>query len=48
MILALNFVPIADIIQAFDALSNHAGVKEQAVLNYFETNSIGEIRHGRR
>ena len=24
----LSFVPIADAIQAFDALSNHAGVEE--------------------
>ena len=45
---ALSFVPIADTIQAFDALSNHAGVEKQAVLDYFETNYIGEIRRGRR
>ena len=28
MISSLSFVPIADTIQAFDALSNHAGVEE--------------------
>ena len=48
MISALSFVPIADTIQAFDALSNHAGVEEQAVLDYFETNYIGKLRRGRR
>ena len=48
MISALRFVRIADTIQAFDALSNHAGVEEQAVLDYFETNYIGKLRRGRR
>ena len=48
MISALTFVPIADTIQAFDALSNHAGVEEQAVSDYFETNHTGELRRGRR
>ena len=43
LISALGFVPIADTIQAFDALSNHTGVEEQAVLDYFETNYIGEL-----
>ena len=32
----LSFVPIADTIQPFDALNNHAGVEEQAVLDYFQ------------
>ena len=44
----LSFVPIADTIQPFDALSNHAGVEEQAVLDYCETNYIGKLRRGRR
>ena len=44
MISALSFVPIADTIQAFDALSNHAGVKEQAVLNYIETNYVPNFK----
>ena len=43
MISALSFVPIADTIQAFDALSNHAGVEEQAVLDYFETNYMANF-----
>ena len=47
MISALSFVPIADTIQAFDALSNHAGVEEQTVLDYFEINYIGELLRGR-
>ena len=48
MISDLSFVRIADTIQAFDALSDHAGVEEQAVLDYFEKNCIGELRRGRR
>ena len=47
IISALSFVPIADTIQAFDALSNHAGVEERAVSDYFETNHTGELRRGR-
>ena len=43
MISALSFVPIVDTIQAFDALSNYAGVEEQAALDYFETNYIGKL-----
>ena len=31
-----------------EPLSNHARVEEQAVLDYFETNYIGELRRGRR
>ena len=41
-------MPIADTIQAFDTLSSHAGVEERTVLDYFETNYIGELRRGRR
>ena len=48
MISALSFVPIADTIQAFDALSNHTGNQEQVILDYFESNYIGELRRGRR
>ena len=48
MFSALSFVPIADTVQAFVALSNHAVVEEQAVLDYFETNYIGKLRRGRR
>ena len=44
MISPISCVPIADTIQAFDALSNHAGAEEQAVLDCFETNYIGELR----
>ena len=47
MISALSFVPIADTIQAFDALINHAGNQEQGILDYFESNYIGELRRGR-
>ena len=35
MISALSFVPIADNIRAFDALSYHAGNQEQVTLDYF-------------
>ena len=48
MILALSFVNIADTIQAFDDLSNHAGVEEEAVLHYFKRNYIGELPRGTR
>ena len=50
MISALSFVPIADTIQPFDALSNHnhTGNQEQVILDYFESNYIGELRRGRR
>ena len=35
------FVPIADTVQVFDALYNHAGNAEQFILDYFEINYIG-------
>ena len=44
---ALSFVPIADAIQAFDALNNHAGNQEQVILDYIESNYIGELRRRR-
>jgi hypothetical protein len=48
MIGALSFVPIEDTIQAFDALSDYAGEESQVILDFFETNYIGELRRGRR
>ena len=48
MIPALSFVPVQDVILAFDELCNHCGIDEQPVLDYFETNYIGEQRRGRR
>ena len=39
---ALSFVPIKDTIQAFETLAIHCGDEEQAVLDYFESNYIGE------
>ena len=44
MISPVSSMPIADTTQACDALSNHAGAEEQAVLDYFETNYTGELR----
>ena len=44
MISALSFVLIADTVEAFDVLCNHAGNAEQVILDYFETNYIGELR----
>ena len=38
-----SFLPIADTIQAFDTQSNHTGNQEQAILDYFESNYIGEL-----
>ena len=48
MISAISFVPIADTIQAFDELSNHAGNQKQVILDYFESNYIGELPRNRR
>ena len=48
MIPALSFVPVQDVILASDELCNHCGIDEQPVLDYFETNYIGELRRGRR
>ena len=47
MISVLSFVPIADTIQAFGPLINHAGNQEQVILDYFESNYIGDLRRGR-
>ena len=44
MISALSSVPIADTIQAFDALSNRMGNQQKAILDYFESNLIGELQ----
>ena len=48
MISAIAFLPTNDVIAAFTDLSNHCGNDEQVVLDYFETNYIGEQRRGRR
>ena len=45
---ALSSVPVHDVILAFDELCNHCSIDEQPVLDYFETNYIGELRRGRR
>ena len=41
---AINFVPIAVTIQAFEEFFNHAGNQEQVIMDYFESNYIGELR----
>ena len=48
MIAAISFVPVEDVIQAFEELCLHSGDVEQEVLDYFETNYIGGLRRGRR
>ena len=48
MLPSLAFVPIADIITAFEDLSQHCQHNEQIILDYFETTYIGELRRGRR
>lgn len=48
MISALAFVPTQDIISSFDELSLNCGVDETPILDYFETNYIGEVRRGQR
>ena len=40
MIAAISFVPVEDVIQAFEELCLHSGYVEQEVLDYFETNYI--------
>ena len=44
MTYAINFVPIAVTIHAFEEFSNHAGNQEQVIMDYFESNYIGELR----
>ena len=46
--ITMSFVLVQDILPSFDALSNYAGDQEQAILDYFETTYIGELRRGRR
>ena len=41
MISALSFTPIANTIQAFDALSNQVGDQDQVILDYSESKYIG-------
>ena len=48
MIGALAFVPLADILQSFNVLSQHCVGNEQGILDYFKTNYKGEVRRGRR
>ena len=48
MIGALALVELDDVIMAFEALSDHCQGDEQLILDYFETNYIGELRRGRR
>ena len=48
MMMALAFVPVADTLAAFTALCNICGQLEQPLLDYFETNYVGELRRGRR
>ena len=48
MIPALSFVPVQDLIIAFDELCNHCGIDKRPVLDYLETNYIGEQCRDRR
>ena len=48
MIGVLSSVSIEDTIQAFETLAAHCGNEEQAVLDYFESNYIEELRRRRR
>ena len=48
MIGAIAFVPIVDVVETFERLANHCRQNEQVILDYFETNYIGELRCGRR
>ena len=48
MIGAIAFVPIIDVVETFERLAHHCGQNEQVILDYCETNSIEELRLGRR
>ena len=50
MIYALAFVPLQDVVIAFDTLCIHCGANgnEQVILQYFELNDIGNLRAGVR
>ena len=48
MIPALAFVPLDDIIPAFEGLSAPCEGEEEKLLDYFEENYIGVVRRGRR
>ena len=48
MIPALAFVPIDDIVTAFQDLSQYCVSREEPILDYFEENYIGEQRRRRR
>lgn len=48
MVTALSFVPVDDVLHAFDELSGFAMDEAQVILDYLETNYIGELRRGRR
>ena len=47
IIAVISFVPVEDVIQAFEELCLHSGDVEQEVFDYFETNYI-ELRRDRR
>ena len=44
----MGVVPITDTIQAFDAICNNACNAEQVILDFCETNYIGDLLRGRR
>ena len=44
MIRALSFVPIGDTTQVFNALSNQTGNEKQVILDYSESNYMGELQ----
>ena len=48
MIPSLSFVPVQDTVAAFDHLTQHCGIAEKPVFNYFECAYIGEVCGGQR
>ena len=48
MISALAFIPRPDVIRQFNNLSQHCGPQEVPILDYFETNYVGELRRNNR
>ena len=48
MLLALNFVPVEDVITAFDQLTDECFDELQPLVDYWEDNYIRRIRRNRR
>ena len=48
MVSTIAFVPTNNIFSSFEILTQECGDDEQPILDYFESNYIGEVRKGVR